>query len=190
MPEIISMINKARNEGYDVRANVYPTRPDRTTFAPSFRLGLTTEETRRCFERLRDPGTRARIRHDVLNGLPNWYDHYLAVGNWEGMQLVSLKNPKNKQFIGKRMSDVIAARGGDPVDVLCDLLLEEDGSVPTVFFHHAERDMEFAMKQPFVSIGPTDRRSVMTVSSRESTLTLVGTGRFRGCWAATFAKRI
>jgi N-acyl-D-amino-acid deacylase len=64
-----------------------------------------------------------------------------------------LKNPKNKQFVGKRMSDVIAARGGDPVDVLCDLLLEEDGSVPTVFFHHAERDMEFAMKQPFVSIG-------------------------------------
>ena len=51
------------------------------------------------------------------------------------------------------MSDVIAARGGDPIDVLLDLLGEENGSVPTVFFHHSEADMQFALKQPFVSIG-------------------------------------
>jgi N-acyl-D-amino-acid deacylase len=153
MPEIISMINKARNEGYDVRANVYPYTAGQNDLRAIIPPWAHDGGNEKMLERLRDPGTRARIRHDVLNGLPNWYDHYLAVGNWEGMQLVSLKNPKNKQFVGKRMSDVIAARGGDPVDVLCDLLLEEDGSVPTVFFHHAERDMEFAMKQPFVSIG-------------------------------------
>jgi N-acyl-D-amino-acid deacylase len=66
---------------------------------------------------------------------------------------VNLSNPKNKQFIGKRMSDVIAARGGDPVDVLLDLLIEEKGSVATVYFHHSEPDMQYALKQPFTSIG-------------------------------------
>ena len=153
MPEIISMIKKARAEGYDVRANVYPYTAGQNDLRAIIPPWAHDGGNEKMLERLRDPGTRARIRHDVLNGLPNWYDHYLAVGSWEGMQLVSLKNEKNKQFIGKRMSDVIAARGGDPVDVLCDLLIQENGSVPTVFFHHAERDMEFAMKQPFVSIG-------------------------------------
>ena len=89
-----------------------------------------------------------------MNGLPNWYNHYLATGDgWGGMILVSLRHDRNKPFQGKRMSELIAARGGDPVDVLFDVLLEEGGSVPTVFFHHSEPDMQLVMKQPWTSIG-------------------------------------
>jgi N-acyl-D-aspartate/D-glutamate deacylase len=105
-------------------------------------------------ERLRDPEMRARMRKDILSGLPNWYNHYLATGGgWEGMLLVSFRQEKNKPFVGKRMSELIAARGGDPVEVLFDVLLEENGGVSTVFFHHSEPDMQLAMKQPFTSIG-------------------------------------
>jgi N-acyl-D-aspartate/D-glutamate deacylase len=39
------------------------------------------------------------------------------------------------------------------VDVLFDVLVEENGSVPTVFFHHSEPDMQLVMKQPWTSIG-------------------------------------
>ena len=69
------------------------------------------------------------------------------------MLLVSLRNERNKPFQGKRMSELIAARGGDPADVLFDVLIEENGSVPTVFFHHSEPDMQLVMKQPWTSIG-------------------------------------
>ena len=37
--------------------------------------------------------------------------------------------------------------------MLFELLIENDGSVPTVFFHHSEEDMRYALAQPFVSIG-------------------------------------
>jgi N-acyl-D-aspartate/D-glutamate deacylase len=43
--------------------------------------------------------------------------------------------------------------GGDPIDVLFRVLEDNNGSVPTVYFHHDENDMRFALKQPFVSIG-------------------------------------
>ena len=45
--------------------------------------------------RLKDPQLRARIRDQILNGIPgtNWYNHYTATGSWEGMLLVSLSNP-------------------------------------------------------------------------------------------------
>jgi N-acyl-D-amino-acid deacylase len=108
----------------------------------------------KMLERLKDPAMRARMKKDIENGLPDWYNHYLAVGkDWNAMLLVTLKDPKNKPFIGKRMGDLIKARGGDPIDVLFDVLLEERGSVGTVYFHHSEQDMQFAMKQPFTSIG-------------------------------------
>src|SRR5215210_848405 len=57
------------------------------------------------------------------------------------------------------MGRVIAAKAKgkdpapDPLDVLFDLLIETDGSVPTVYEHHTEKDMNLALKQPWVSIG-------------------------------------
>ena len=39
------------------------------------------------------------------------------------------------------------------MEVLFDVLIEEGGSVPTVFFHHSEQDMQLVMKQPWTSIG-------------------------------------
>src|SRR5581483_6712340 len=41
----------------------------------------------------------------------------------------------------------------DPLDILFDLLIEQDGSVSTVYAHHYEDDMMQAMKQPWCSIG-------------------------------------
>ncbi len=154
MNEIISMLNTARAQGTDIRAHVYPYTAGQNDLRAIIPPWAHDGGNARMLERLKDPQLRARMKKDILNGLPDWYNHYLAVGgDWSAMLLVSLSNPKNKPFVGKRMSDLIAARGGDPVDVLFDVLLEEKGSVRTVYFHHSEADMQYALKQPFVSIG-------------------------------------
>ena len=69
--------------------------------------------------------------------------------------------PEHKQFEGKRMSEVIQALGGDPVDVLFKLLEANRMSIPTIYFHHSEQDMRYALQQPFVSIG-SDGTAVKT----------------------------
>jgi len=58
-------------------------------------------------ERLKNTALRPRLRREILNGLPNWYNHYLATGDgWGGMILVSLKTEKNRPFQGRRMSEL------------------------------------------------------------------------------------
>ena len=152
--EIIAMVQKARADGYDVRANVYPYTAGQNNLSSIVPPWAHDGGRVKMLERLKDPSTRKRMREEVMNGLPNWYNHYLATGDgWAGMILVSLTHERNKPFQGKRMSDLIAARGGHPADVLFDVLLEEGGSVPTVFFHHSEPDMQLIMKQPWTSIG-------------------------------------
>jgi N-acyl-D-aspartate/D-glutamate deacylase len=69
------------------------------------------------------------------------------------MLLVSLSNPQYKRFEGMRMNQVIAALHKPPLEVLFELLEANGGSVPTVYFHHSEEDMRYALRQPFVSIG-------------------------------------
>jgi N-acyl-D-amino-acid deacylase len=152
--EIIAMVQKARDEGYNIRANVYPYTAGQNNLSSIVPPWAHDGGREKMLERLRDPSARKRMREEVMNGLPNWYNHYLATGDgWAGMLLVSLKAERNKPFQGKRMSELIAARGGHPADVLFDVLLEEGGSVPTVFFHHSEPDMQLIMKQPWTSIG-------------------------------------
>ena len=165
MNEVISMINKARAEGADIRAHVYPYTAGQNNLRAIIPPWAHDGGNEKMLERLRNPELRARMKKDILNGLPNWYNHYLAVGDWDGMLLVSLRHEKNKPFIGKRMSELIKSRGGDPVEVLFDVLLEENGSVGTVYFHHTEKDMQYALKQPFTSIG-SDGSAISAEGSR------------------------
>jgi N-acyl-D-amino-acid deacylase len=152
--EIIAKVQRARDEGHNVQANVYPYTAGQNNLSSIIPPWAHDGGRERLLERLRDPQTRPRLRKEILHGLPGWYNHYLATGDgWAGMQLVSLRSERNKPFQGKRMSELIAARGGDPVDVLFDVLVEENGSVSTVFFHHSEPDMQLVMKQPWTSIG-------------------------------------
>lgn len=152
--EIVAMVQKARDAGHDIRANVYPYTAGQNNLSSIIPPWAHDGGREKMLERLRDPRARQRMRQEILNGLPNWYNHYLATGDgWGGMLLVSLRGERNRPFQGKRMSELLAARGGDSVEVLFDVLVEENGSVPTVFFHHSEPDMQLIMKQPWTSIG-------------------------------------
>lgn len=154
MGEVIAMIDDARAEGHDIRAHVYPYTAGQNNLRAIIPPWAHDGGNDAMLERLRDPALRTRMKRDILNGIAGWYNHYLAVGgDWSRMLLVGLADPRNKPFVGKRMSDLLATRDGDPVDVLFDVLLEEHGSVRTVYFHHQEDDMQFALGQPYVSVG-------------------------------------
>jgi N-acyl-D-aspartate/D-glutamate deacylase len=154
MPKLAGVLAEARAAGLDVTANVYPYRAGQnaleTILPPWAHEGGTPE----LLARLRDPAARARLAREITEGLPGWYNHYTATGSWDGMLLVSLSAPEYERFEGRRMSEVIAAFPEKrPLDVLFDTLIANGGHVPTVYFHHAEEDMQHALRQPFVSVG-------------------------------------
>src|ERR1700682_4458405 len=103
-------------------------------------------------ERLKDPKQRERLKNDIRAGLPGWYNHFTAVGgDWERM-LVSGKGA----YAGLTMDRILATRKDRPpddLDGLVALLIAEGGSVPTVYAHHTEKDMQLALVQPWCGIG-------------------------------------
>jgi len=163
MPELIARIATARAAGQQVEAHVYPYRAGQNNLASIVPPWAHAGGTDALVARLRDPALRPRLRAEIRGERPiaGWYNHYTATGGWDGMLLVSLSHPDDRRFEGRRMQEVVDARGGDAVDVLLDLLVRNGGSVPTVFFHHSEEDMRYALAQPFVSVG-SDGRAVAT----------------------------
>ena len=154
MDEVLALIDSARRAGHDIRANVYPYTAGQNDLRAIIPPWAHDGGNDSLLERLRSPAARTRIKRDILDPNQDWYNHYLAVGSdWGRMLLVQLTRAANAPFVGSTMADLIEARGGDPFDVLFDVLVEEGGRVRTVYFHHREDDMLRALRQPYVSVG-------------------------------------
>ena len=155
MNEIVALIDEARKRGVNVQANVYPYTRGNNNLASIIPPWAHEGGTARMLDRLKDVKQRERLKKDIKNGLPGWYNHYTAVGGDWSRMLVSGKGP----YEGLTMDRIIALKRQDKqpppeeLDVLFDLLLETHGSVPTVYAHHTEKDMQLAMVQPWCSIG-------------------------------------
>ena len=155
MNEIISLIEAGRAKGVNVQAHVYPYTRGNNDLASIVPPWAHEGGASKLRQRIKDPETRERIKHDIRNGLPGWYNHYTAVGgDWSRMQI-----SKETTLKGLTMDRVLAERSKgktptpEPLDVFLDYLSDENGSVSTVYAHHTEEDMTLALVQPWCSIG-------------------------------------
>jgi N-acyl-D-aspartate/D-glutamate deacylase len=160
MREIVALIDEARARGVDVRANVYPYTRGNNDLASIIPPWAHEGGKDAMLTRLNNPELRQRMKRDILAGIPGWYNHYLAVGgDWSRMLISAKLTEKNHRYEGQTLDRVLAARtqgrqpAPDPLDVLFDLLIEENGTVGTIYAHHTEEDMNLAMMQPWCSIG-------------------------------------
>jgi N-acyl-D-aspartate/D-glutamate deacylase len=155
MDRIVELIEQARKRGVNVQANVYPYTRGNNDLASIIPPWAHEGGAVRMLERLKDSKLRERLKKEIREGLPGWYNHYTAVGGDWSRMLVSGKG----KYEGLTMDRVIETRtrGKKPVpdslDVLFDILIEEGGSVSTVYAHHTEKDMQRALVQPWCSIG-------------------------------------
>jgi N-acyl-D-aspartate/D-glutamate deacylase len=155
MGEVVKLIDDARKNGVNVGADVYPYTRGNNNLSSIVPPWAHEGGTAKLLGRLKDPQERVKLKRDIREGIPGWYNHYTAVGGDWGRMLVSAKNA----YQGLTMDRILAQRvkGKEPppdmLDLLFDLLIEEGGSVSTVYDHHTEKDMNLAMSQPWCSIG-------------------------------------
>ena len=155
MKEVVALIEEGRRRGVNVQANVYPYTRGNNDLVSIIPPWAHEGGRSKLLARLKDSDQRQRLKHDIRNGVAGWYNHYTAVGgDWRRM-LISADNP----YQGLTMDRVIALKSEartpppDPFDILFDLLIEQNGSVSTVYAHHTEEDMNLALSQPWCSIG-------------------------------------
>jgi N-acyl-D-amino-acid deacylase len=155
MKEVVALIEDARRRGVNVQANVYPYTRGNNDLSSIIPPWAHEGGKAQMLARLRDTAQRPRLKDDIRHGITGWYNHFTAVGSDWSRMLVSANN----SYKGMTMDRVIAMKSAgktpapDPLDILFDLLIEQEGSVSTVYAHHTEEDMNLAMLQPWCSIG-------------------------------------
>lgn len=154
MNEVVGLIDAARARGVNVQANVYPYTRGNNNLSSIIPPWAHEGGKAKLLACLKDSDARKRMKQEIENGIDGWYNHYTAVGRDWSRMLVSA----DSRYQGLTMDRVFTLRAkgkppADSIDDLFDLLIEEGGSVSTVFAHHSEEDMNLAMKQPWCSIG-------------------------------------
>jgi dihydroorotase/N-acyl-D-amino-acid deacylase len=149
MPEVLARIERARTEGIDVTADMYPYVWAGTGLASL--LPPWSAEGGKFFDNLRDPPMRARIRAEALNPSGGWEALGEQAGP-EGTVPLYLKKPEHQQYVGKRLADIAAMRGQHWLDAAIDLLVAEEQRIFTVYRLMDEANLRTQLQHPWVKI--------------------------------------
>ncbi len=155
MPAAVGAINAARGRGVDVAANMYPYTAGGTGLSITIPNWVFAEGEDRGFQRLRDPRVRERLRREVAQGsLPGWSNLVHAAGGWDRVVLANAHSERFSPYDGQSIAAIAQQIGGNPADVAWDITLAGlPNRVTALFFLMDERDVEYGLRQPWVSIG-------------------------------------
>jgi N-acyl-D-amino-acid deacylase len=146
---VLAKIAQARAEGCDIDCDAYPyaagANPLKNLLPPWVQLG----DNAAMLARLAKPQTRARIEAELADhGLNNWG----RIPSWEAVQ-VSI-SPNQPEHAGKTVAALAAERGGaDPIDVVCDLLIADNGATRVLITSISEDDIRTIVRAPEPFVG-------------------------------------
>ena len=115
-PQLLGLVEDASASGQDVTFDSYPYSLGSTRILIVFPDWVHEGGPERLKQALADEDARERLRGEVVPRAPTWHD----------MWLTYFKRPENHQYEGRSVAEIAEMRRQNPVDTLCDLLIEED----------------------------------------------------------------
>ena len=152
MPEVVKFIDDARASGLDIAADTYAYTAWNNSMSAFIPPWAHDGGDDKLIERLKDPATRARIRKDMTTPTKAWDNEWQEVPGPDAILVSSVLNPALHSLQGKRISEIAKEWNKDPIDTICDLLIQDHGATYVSVFGMQENDVELALKQPWVSV--------------------------------------
>jgi len=168
MDSVRLVVEAARARGVDVAADMYVYTAGGTGLEatiPSWAFEGGGDSMR---ARLDSPEIRARLKAEQRSGSPGWWNIVEAAGGWDGIVLVNARNPENAKYERKSLSAIAREMGKEPSDAAMDLVRQGRGRVMAIYHMMSERDIETALRFPWISIG-SDAGAVLAPGQTDQT---------------------
>ncbi len=151
MPHIVERIDSARHNGLDLEADTYAYTAWFNSFSAFVPPWVHEGGDSKMIERLKNPVTRRRIRQQMLTDKTGWDNEWLEIPGPQAILVCVVTKPSLIALQGETIAQIAAKEGKDPIDTIFDLLAE-DPSVSVAVSGMSEQDVEYALKQPWVSV--------------------------------------
>lgn len=186
MKNILKRLDNLNTGSARVGMDFMPTTAGFTHLMAFFPSWALTGGREAVLKRVADPAVRKEILADIENGKPTWPHrgrndwslNIMRQMGWDAVTIMAVHSEKNKHLEGRRFTEIGEERRKHPFDVMCDLLLEEEGRV-LVFESMSEPDDIFTETYTFPAIRHPDTMVVTDTI-------LMGIGKpsylFYGCY--------
>ena len=144
-PQALALIDRARAEGQDVTADMYPYLAGSTGLAALLPEWAQEGGRVTTLQRLRDPQTRVQMAAEMHTR------GFASAVEWDGV-LIS-RSPANRTYEGRRIAALSAGEAKDPYTWVFDALLELDLDASVVVFHSSEDNRRQELRHPAMMIG-------------------------------------
>jgi N-acyl-D-amino-acid deacylase len=144
----ITQIESARAAGMRVTADMYTYHASSTGLDATMPGWVQEGGHRAWVERLKDPSTRSRLRHELSTASDHGENEFLSA---DKVLLVGFRSEALKPLTGKSLAQVAEMRGTSMEDTIMDLIVEDDSRVQSVFFTMSEENVRKAVSLPWMS---------------------------------------
>ncbi|MFL5475882.1 MAG: amidohydrolase family protein [Gemmatimonadales bacterium] len=152
MPEVIGKIDSARKAGVDIAADTYAYTAWFNSLSAMVPPWAHNGGTDKLIQRMKDPATRKKIRHD-METQASWENNaWQEISNPDAILIGAVQNPELLPLQGKTLGAIAREKRADPLDALLDLLIADRAFTSVAVFGMDERDVMLALQQPWVSI--------------------------------------
>lgn len=143
-PEFLQLIDDAGQRGLDISFDQYPYPAGSTMLDAIMPPELHKGGTRNLLDKLKQDQVRSHLRGVFAKPSDKW-ENLVYVYGWDKIMVTAVGGIKNKGLEGYYISDLAASLKKDPVDLVADLLVEEEGQVTMAVFFGREDDVETIM---------------------------------------------
>jgi len=151
MPEVLAKIRKARAEGLDITADVYPYIAASTSLTAILPPWVLEGGTEQMLRRVRDTRIRQQLKKEIPSDSKDWENIYLGSGGAPGVLISSVVNRELEPLLGKRLSRIALEQNKEELEALFDLIVADNGQTGAIYFMMSEPDLRAAMRAPFIS---------------------------------------
>lgn len=155
MPQAIALIDDARRRGVDIAADMYLYEAGGTGLDITVPGWVWENGQKEGLKRLRSRKLRERLKREVEAGSqPGWSNLVHASGGWDRVVLVNAFNEKYERYHNLSIDEIAKKLGRHPADVAWDIVLDaQPERAMALFFMMDEKDIETALRTPWVSLG-------------------------------------
>ena len=143
----LHLLEGARQNGIQVLADAYPYTAYSTGLTVYLKSWALEGSTADLMKRLKDPETRARMRKELVAHIPT------EPGSFDLIVVAAVPSEKNRNLVGKNLSEIGEMWKLEAVDAMLRLMEEEQGSVSIVGHGMSAENVNRVLSHPLVMIG-------------------------------------
>lgn len=107
----------------------------------------------KMLERLTIEEERAKIRHDMENGIPGWQNFFHVAGGFKGLVVTAVDTKEGEKALGRNLQELADEAGMDGFDWMFQFLIQERGRVQVLVEGMREEDMLAILTRPETLVG-------------------------------------